>query len=67
MSQTHKDLSDRHSEQMAGLSQEIAECRSQIDGSGYNESVSTFLRKNNRFPTRQFAELFGITYPAYFA
>ena len=64
---THKDLSDRHSEQMAGLSQEIAECRAQIDSSGYNESVSTFLRKNNRFPTRQFAELFGINYPAYFA
>ena len=62
-----KDLSDRHTEQMAALSQEIAECRAQIDSSGYNESVSTFLRRNNRFPTRQFAGLFGITYPAYFA
>ena len=52
---------------MADLSQEIAACRAQIDASGYNESVSTFLRRNNRFPTRQFAELFGIAYPVYFA
>ena len=64
---SHTGLSERHSEQMKTISQEISQCRAMVDSSGYNESVSTFLRKNSRFPTRQFAELFGITYPAYFA
>ena len=63
----HTDLSERHEEQMAEYTQDIARCHEQIDASGYNESVSTFLRRNNRFPTRQFARLFNITYPAYFA
>ena len=63
----HTGLSERHKEQMAEYSADIAENRSLIDSSGYNESVSTFLRKNDRFPTRQFANLFNITYPAYFA
>ena len=63
----HTDLSERHKEQMAEYSADIAQCRAQIDSSGYNESVSSFLRKNDRFPTRQFANLFNISYPAYFA
>ncbi len=64
---SHTDLSDRHAEQMKAFSQEIAQCRASLESSGYNESVTAFLRKNNGFPTRQFAALFGITYPPYFA
>ena len=63
----HTDLSERHKEQMAEYSEDIAQSRARIDSSGYNESVSSFLRKNDRFPTRQFANLFNISYPAYFA
>ena len=63
----HTDLSDRHSEQLKACAQEIADCRAKIDASGYNESVTTFLRRNSGFPTRQFADLFGIDYPSYFA
>ena len=63
----HTDLSERHKEQMAEFAEDIAQCRAQIDASGYNESVSSFLRKNRHFPTPQFAALFGIDYPAYFA
>ena len=63
----HTDLSDRHSEQLKACAQEIADCRAKIDASGYNESVTTFLRRNSSFPTRQFANLFGIDYPSYFA
>ena len=63
----HTALSDRHSEQMAAISQRISELKADIAASGYNESVSAFLRRNGRFPTWQFANLFEINLPAAFA
>ena len=61
------DLSDRHSEQFRELEARIAEDRDLIANAGYNESVSAFLRIGNRFPTRQWADMFDIAYPTQFA
>lgn len=63
----HADLSQRHDEQMKELAADVSAARSAMDESGYNETVSAFLRKNDRFPARQFARLFGISFPVYFA
>ena len=61
------DLSDRHSEQLGDLKDRIEHDREAIAVSGYNESVSAFLRIGNRFPTRQWADMFDIAYPTQFA
>ena len=61
------DLSDRHSEQLEDLEDRIEDDREDIAKSGYNESVSAFLRRCDRFPTRQWADRFGIAYPSQFA
>ena len=61
------DLSDRHSEQLEDLVDRIANDREEIAVSGYNESVSSFLRRCDRFPTRQWADMFDIAYPSQFA
>ena len=60
-------LSARHSEQMQQLSADLLTVKSDIDQAGYNERVTSFLRENDRFPTRQFANLFHIAFPTYFA
>ena len=60
-------LSDRHREQLEDLEETIAYGREAIANAGYNESVSTFLRRCDRFPTRQWADMFGIRYPSQFA
>ena len=60
-------LSDRHREQLEDLEETIAYGREAIANAGYNESVSAFLRRCDRFPTRQWADMFGIRYPSQFA
>ncbi len=61
------DLSDRHRDDLTALEKKTDEARVEIDNSGYNASVGLFLRKNDRFPARQFASLFHISFPAAFA
>ena len=53
--------------QLEDLEETIAYGREAIANAGYNESVSTFLRRCDRFPTRQWADMFGIRYPSQFA
>ena len=61
------DLSERHSEQLEDLVERIEDDREDIARSGYNESVSAFLRVGNRFLTRRWAQMFDIAYPTQFA
>ena len=61
------DLSERHSEQLEDLQDRIEDDRAAIAASGYNESVSAFLRVGNRFLTRRWAQMFDIAYPTQFA
>ena len=63
----HTELSDRHSEQMALISEQIAALKSDIASSGYNETVNAFLRRNAHFPTEQLADLLDIDLPELFA
>lgn len=63
----HRDLSERHQQQLEQLTADVAAQKAAIDSAGYNESVSAFLRKNNRYPAKRFAALFNIPYPVYFA
>lgn len=60
-------LSQRHMEYMTAVSQQIAQLKSSIDNSSYNESVRTFYKKFDRFPVNIFADLFDVEYPEYFA
>ena len=60
-------LSERHLEYMASASDQISAIRSNIENSGYNESVRNFHKKFNKFPVKIFAEIFDIDYPEFFA
>lgn len=60
-------LSSRHEEAMSEYSDEIADCVDDINTACYNDSVREFLRKNDKFPTRNWADLLGISFPEYFS
>lgn len=59
-------LSERHTQMVSTYSDEFAEIKNGIESSGYNVSVRKFLKSYGKFPARNFAELFSVTYPAYF-
>ena len=60
-------LSQRHTTTMSEYSQQLSAIKTAIDSSGYNESVTVFLEKNDRFPENMVAELVNVQFPAHFA
>lgn len=60
-------LSRRHEEAMSEYSDEISDCVNDINTACYNDTVREFLRKNDKFPTSNWADLFGISFPEYFS
>ena len=59
-------LSERHQAELAESFEEFELMAKELADSGYNDSVQVFLKKFDRFPVRQFAELLNIEFPAYF-
>lgn len=59
-------LSQRHTELMEDYSDDYDELAEDILDSGYNESVQSFMNKTDRFPARNIAAFFGISFPQYF-
>ncbi|MED9994149.1 MAG: hypothetical protein U0I98_06050 [Oscillospiraceae bacterium] len=60
-------LSSRHEEAMSEYSDEIADCVDDINTACYNDSVREFLRKYDKFPTRNWADFLGVSFPEYFS
>ena len=60
-------LSQRHMEYMTEISAQIAQLKSSIDSSSYNDVVRNFYKKFDRFPVNTFAAIFDVEYPEYFA
>ena len=60
-------LSQRHMEYMTAASEQIAQLKTSIDNSDYNDSVRNFYKKFDRFPVNAFADIFDVEYPEYFA
>ena len=60
-------LSSRHEEAMNEYSEEISSCVDDINTACYNDSVREFLRKYDKFPTRNWADFLGISFPEYFS
>lgn len=59
-------LSDRHQAELTESFDEFEQMAKTLAASGYNDSVGRFMKKFDRFPTRQIAELLNIEFPAYF-
>lgn len=60
------DLSDRDRSGFEQYVSSISGAQSALEDTGYNETVSEFLRKYNNFPTELFADMAGVEMPEYF-
>ena len=60
-------LSERHKDELAETAEEFEQMAQMLAASGYNDSVARFLKRFDRFPVRQYAELLNIEFPEYFA
>lgn len=61
------DLSDRDQSGFEQYMSSINGAVSSLEDTGYNETVSEFLRKYDNFPTEQLADMAGVEMPEYFA
>ena len=52
---------------MSEYSDEIADCVDDINTACYNDGVREFLRKYDKFPTRNWADFLGVSFPNTFS
>ena len=62
-----QELRDQDADSAQQYAEIIREAVDELEDSDYNESVRSFLRRYDRFPTNSLAALAGVAYPAYFA
>lgn len=62
----HQELSERHTSMLYDYSAKIAECETNINNAGYNESVRAFQQDYGNFALNV-AAIFGAEIPDYFA